>query len=70
MPWKSPGKLVTLDLILFLENLGNFFTLATKNIHLLQGPNVVQLPLKFIFDPGKSPGKAMEFQHSQQLRTM
>ena len=55
MPWKSPGKLVTLDFIIFLENFGNYFALATKHITPLQGPIVVQLPLKLIFGPGKSP---------------
>ena len=61
---------MTLDFIIFLENFGNFFAIATTNIYHSQGPNVVQLPLKIIFGPGKSPGKAIEFRHSQLVRTL
>ena len=54
-----------LDFLIILENFGNFLALSTKNIYPLQGPNVVWLPLKLMFGPRKSPGKAMEFRHSQ-----
>ena len=70
LPWKSPGKLVTLDFIIFLRIFCNFLALATKNIYPLYCPNVVWLPLKLFFCPGKSPGKAMEFWHSQLVRTL
>ena len=52
---------MTLDFIIFLENIGFFFALAAKHIYPLQGPNVVRLPLKLILGPGKSREKAIKF---------
>ena len=58
---------MTLDFIIFLENFGNFLALVTKNIYPLLGAKVVQLLLKLIFDPGKSPGKRCTLSHAHKI---
>ena len=53
--WKSPGKLVTLDFVIFLENFVYFFALAIKNI---LKKNVLRLPMKLLFLSWKKSWKS------------